>query len=410
MPSKKIGLGLRALLEPISAESFFNDYYEKKPLHLSDRKPSQVYPCLPEVEKFEELLWRNEEKLRRVLRVNKGGRYVPLPHPSQGKSLFRWSVDQFSSGSTLILNGVDTMSNSIARITRAIEVEFGGKVAANAFFTPSEQQGFLPHFDTHDVFVLQLAGRKTWPLYDRRIDLPIDRQIYLVDQSTVEEPTGVFDLEPGDLLYVPRGTIHGPHTTNSYSLHITMGFRPLRWVDYFSSLIQIVAEGNPLFRRSVLETSDDEFHRQATELSKILSDLTSAPRNRKLAIERLNQTFNAQLRPLPGGHFMNSICTANIDEDTVLIRRRESACHIYENQDSVRIQFPGIGLATDEDLQPGCIEAPLMAGGIFRWIAKSTSPFTVKDLPKGLSPESQLEILRELTRNGLLKVLESQTH
>ena len=32
----------------------------------------------------------------------------------------------------------------------------------NAYITPPENQGFAAHYDTHDVFVLQVSGSKRW--------------------------------------------------------------------------------------------------------------------------------------------------------------------------------------------------------------------------------------------------------
>ncbi|WP_349357921.1 JmjC domain-containing protein [Stappia sp.] len=395
---------LAALLAPLTVETFFADYYEKQPLHLSGRGVADRYPAFPGIDGFEHLLWSQEEKLRRVLRVNRQGTYFPMPHPSQGKSLFRWSVDRLAEGCTLILNGMDTMSVPVARAARAIEAEFGGKVAANGFLTPTEQQGFLAHFDTHDVFILQLEGTKRWPLFDQRIELPIDRQIHLIDQASVGAPSAVFDLEPGDLLYVPRGLVHGPHTLEGHSFHITMGFRPLRWVDYLTHLVQIAAEQDPAFRASILEREGEGFE---TLLSDKLDRLVAAagkPRPRRLAMERFHETFGAQLRPLPGAHIRTATQAETILADTPLLRRPECPCHVYEQGDAVRIQFPGIGIATDENLQPGCIEAPLIAGGALRKIARSTGPFTARDLPEPLELASRVDLVRTLAKAGLLVV------
>ena len=38
--------------------------------------------------------------------------------------------------------------------------------------------GFKAHFDTHDVFVLQIEGCKRWTLYDTPIELPLRGQEY----------------------------------------------------------------------------------------------------------------------------------------------------------------------------------------------------------------------------------------
>jgi hypothetical protein len=394
--------GLASMLAPVSVETFFADYYEKRPLHLTGRGVAERYPGFPDIEGFEHLLWSQEEKLRRVLRVNRQGSYFALPHPSQGKSLFRWSVDRLADGCTLILNGMDTMSVPVARAARAIEAEFGGKVAANGFLTPADQQGFLAHFDTHDVFILQLEGGKRWPLFDQRLELPIDRQIHLIDQASVGEPTAVFDLEPGDLLYVPRGLVHGPHTLEGHSLHLTMGFRPMRWVDHLAAMVQIAAEQDPAFRSSILRHEGDAFDDLFAEKLALFAKIAGKARPRKLAMERLMENFGAQLRPLPGDHIKVATRAGEIDAETWVLRRPECPCHIYETGDAVRIQFPGIGLATEEDLQPGCIEAPLVAGGALRWIARSNAPFCARDLPEPLDIDARVELVRRLARDGLL--------
>ena len=34
------------------------------------------------------------------------------------------------------------------------------------YITPADAQGFAPHYDDVDVFILQVEGRKLWRLYD----------------------------------------------------------------------------------------------------------------------------------------------------------------------------------------------------------------------------------------------------
>ncbi len=50
--------------------------------------------------------------------------------------------------------------------------------SASAYVSWQRQQGFAAHFDTQEVFVLQLAGRKAWRLYSGRFDNPAEIQGY----------------------------------------------------------------------------------------------------------------------------------------------------------------------------------------------------------------------------------------
>ena len=46
-----------------------------------------------------------------------------------------------------------------------LAAELGHPVQANSYVTPPSSRGFSAHYDVHDVFVLQLAGRKHWTIH-----------------------------------------------------------------------------------------------------------------------------------------------------------------------------------------------------------------------------------------------------
>ena len=46
----------------------------------------------------------------------------------------------------------------------------------NAYLTPPGNQGFATHYDTHDVFVLQVDGRKRWRIHPPVLPDPLERQ------------------------------------------------------------------------------------------------------------------------------------------------------------------------------------------------------------------------------------------
>jgi lysine-specific demethylase/histidyl-hydroxylase NO66 len=76
--------------------------------------------------------------------------------------------------------------------------------------TPAGTQGFAPHYDDIEAFVLQLEGKKKWKVYKPRSKdefLPrFSSQNFT--QADLDEPLIDIVLEAGDLLYFPRGYIH----------------------------------------------------------------------------------------------------------------------------------------------------------------------------------------------------------
>ena len=69
---------------------------------------------------------------------------------------------QFASGATIVLQGLHRLWPPLIDFVRAAVDELGHPVQANAYITPPTNRGFDPHYDVHDVFVLQAAGQKRW--------------------------------------------------------------------------------------------------------------------------------------------------------------------------------------------------------------------------------------------------------
>ena len=106
-----------------------------------------------------------------------------------------------------------------------------------SYLTPAGTQGFAPHYDDIEAFVIQVEGKKRWRLYKPRnrfeilprtssseylAFLPFNsftapeifNEIFLLDDLDEEEigqPILDIVLDPGDLLYFPRGVIHQVH-------------------------------------------------------------------------------------------------------------------------------------------------------------------------------------------------------
>ncbi|EFC42938.1 predicted protein [Naegleria gruberi] len=127
------------------------------------------------------------------------------------------------------------------------EEYFGQGAGLNAYLTPAGSQGFAPHYDDIEAFLIQLEGEKHWKIYR-----PLENQQYLDRFSsknfTQEEVAGFecFEilLKPGDMLYVPKGVIHQAVTSqDQHSLHITVSTSHLMsWTDYLEKALPLALQ------------------------------------------------------------------------------------------------------------------------------------------------------------------------
>lgn len=101
---------------------------------------------------------------------------------------------------------------------------FGFPVGCSSYLTPAGSQGFPPHYDDVEIFVLQLEGRKRWRLYHRpdADTAPSPRVTTEFSQASLGEPFRELELLAGDVMYFPRGVVHQAVTDpREHSLHLT---------------------------------------------------------------------------------------------------------------------------------------------------------------------------------------------
>lgn len=142
--------------------------------------------------------------------------------------------DYMRTGATLVLNRLDTKLVTIQNLTMELARFVGDKTVANGYVAFGGDGTFAKHWDTHDVFAVQLIGRKRWRLYRPTFPLPLPNQLSKeYKHECPAEP--VFDdvLEQGDILYFPRGWWHEAiPLENEETLHIAVGIHTSHIVDY----------------------------------------------------------------------------------------------------------------------------------------------------------------------------------
>ena len=151
------------------------------------------------------------------------------------------------------------------RLLHLLDDALGMQVGANAYLTPKGTQGFSPHYDDVDVWIMQTEGKKRWRLYEptQEADILPLHSSRNFDQAELGPCIMDVWLSAGDFLYAPRGTVHQCVASEEEdSLHVTVS-SCLRssWGDYLSTLLAKAVErakaSDAVFRR-VLPT---HFHR-----------------------------------------------------------------------------------------------------------------------------------------------------
>ncbi|MYV40155.1 cupin [Streptomyces sp. SID1328] len=171
------------------------------------------------------------------LRVAKNGTVLPEPSYTSPGGVGATIADQlddtalwrlFADGATLVLQALQRTWAPAGELCAALSAELGHPVQANAYITPPQSQGFDDHYDVHDVFVVQIQGSKRWLVHEPVHRDPLRDQPWTGHRAAVadaaEGPAYIDTvLEPGDVLYLPRGWLHAARAKGEVSVHLTLG-------------------------------------------------------------------------------------------------------------------------------------------------------------------------------------------
>jgi Cupin superfamily protein len=234
---------LARILEPYAPEEFLGSSWGVRFLHVRGR--AGRFARLMPWARLNEILRRQRLDFPR-LRLVRDGKPAPvssyLKHVtgSRGKATIprlkpAELTRQLREGATLVLDAVDELSAPIEELAEGLELFFREHVQVNLYAGWQTSRGFDLHWDDHDVFILQVAGRKKWSVYGMTRPFPL-----VADVETAEKPAGEplwqGTLEDGDLLYIPRGWWHVAEALAEPTVHLTVGVHNrtgldlLRWL------------------------------------------------------------------------------------------------------------------------------------------------------------------------------------
>jgi ribosomal protein L16 Arg81 hydroxylase len=240
---------LNKIIGPIGKNNFLEDYFEKKPLL---QKQANVLTDIFSLADFDSYLIAGEGILQDLVRITFKGSPINIPaYSGQATTQREFVLDQFKSGATLKIEDLDSRHVEIAKLCKDLESAFGGYAFAKPFLTGAGFPGLSAHFDTTEVFVVQLEGRKTWKVWNKIVENPT-----LPMQQKLNEPdlgAAVIEtiLEPGDILYIPAGSPHSAKCLDEHSLRIAFGLQPIKIFEVLEGYLRLMSEHMPELRKNI---------------------------------------------------------------------------------------------------------------------------------------------------------------
>lgn len=409
---------LEFLLAPVAAEEFFSRHWEQAPLVVSRREPGR-YASLLGVSDLDFIIstaFTIEKSAVEALGNTAVKKFLKGDRAAHVAELY----DAYRRGATLRVNRVQRYWKPLREACRGLERRFGFPARANLYCTPGGAAPSKRHYDTHDVFVLQISGRKSWRVFRPVVELPLANVPPLPFEersemlkyarggprkgraSIGEEESGPplleFTLEAGDLLYMPRGFVHEAWTADDASAHVTVGLHVLTWLDLLTVALARVSNRDVRFRRALPvrfsggEGPDDE----AGELFAALAETFARQAGIKDAFEEVASSF-VQSRQAVGDGTLAAAADGGGDilGETLLEHRPGLLCRYARNGATA-----GLVSAHSALWMPEAFAAAL------RFVAR-TAAFRVRDIPGGMTENSKLALARRLIQDGFVRVAAS---
>ncbi len=374
-------------LDPVALGDFLAERWDREPLLLQRDEPGRFDGVLSAAD-AERMACATGVRVPAFRLVRDGAQVPPStytkdvpwrPGSFSGLADVPRVAAEFAAGATLVLQGLHLHWHPAAVYCRELEMALGCPVQANAYWTPSSAQGFAVHHDTHDVFVLQVAGRKRWRVYPPVLERPLPAQKWnAAMREGLEAPVVDVELAAGDTLYLPRGWPHEAETSAEHSLHVTVGLHPPTRLDALRAALDACAAEDAELRRALGPDG---------EIPPRLVDAVM----RRLAPEevaaRARRRFVDTRRPIQPDQ-LSQLATEIAPE--TLLRRRETVIADLDGDGTLR--FEG-----------RTIRFPPQARDALEWIHEREAEFTALEIPTRLDVPGRLVLIRRLVREGYLR-------
>jgi len=387
---------LEWMISPVSPQEFERTYYEQR-VCLVRRESPGYYQRLLSVADLDQVLATHCVRYPDI-QMTQLDKEIPLGEYANASGVVDplRATRLFSEGATLVFQHLHMRVPALAQLCASLSRTLSSRMQTNIYFTPPNAQGFKPHWDTHDVFVLQVSGSKRWSIFDTKIPLPLLGQKFDPERDKPGAVEQEFELMAGDMVYIPRGVMHAARSTADPSLHVTTGLMAYTWADFFVQAAAAAGLADPALRENLpLGFSLEGF--PAAEKARLLREklqhvagyLESAP-----PFSYFEQEILSHNRPSLVNLLTQAAQLRDITLSSTLRPRAGAAWHFKENGERCIVRCYGNQL-----------ELPRFVAPALKFL-QETSAFKVAEMPDCVDAEGKLTLARRFVKEGLFECVE----
>ena len=203
----------------LTVETFLRDYWQQKPLLIRN-----AFPDLEPVVTSDELagLSLEEDVESRLIQFKPDSSEYQLQCGPLNEETFAHLPE---SHWTLLVQAVDHYSPEAKALLDAFNFVPNWRIDDLMISYATPGGGVGPHYDNYDVFLIQAEGTRRWELGDiESSESPrlTHAPVMILSEFQSQES---FDLEPGDMLYLPPQVAHNGIATSEDCVTYSAGFR-----------------------------------------------------------------------------------------------------------------------------------------------------------------------------------------
>ncbi len=374
-----------ALLAPTGVEAFVDGAYGREAKHFaaSDRARFAEYATL--------------DALEHLMRAPRFFDTVSVALRSAGDLNARFAkasadvYDHLSRGGAVQFVGIEAAlpdSHPLIQAFFALGETIGARHRNITVFLSQSGEAIPVHKDPVEIFTLQIAGSKTWRLFDFHPPSTPDEAL---DPDAA--PSETVTLEPGDLFYLPKGRAHLVEGGEGLSISAALVFTPFTWRRLVEDLARAIGDDRAFWQALKPGREREDFEAMRAALRDALDTLDGDQFAARLAAERAES-----LRGLPANHLATALAVEGFASHTRLTLRPGLA-------PLVRVEGDHALLVSAHD-DP--IRAPIDAEAALRFVVAAREPFRIDDICPELSASSKLAIARKLARRGIVQLAPEQ--